>query len=156
MKRLLCFLMMALILATTLSVFAQTPCLVVWLSSGEKAYYALDEQPITTYRERCLVVTTSSLSVSYPLENVNKFTYDNLSTGIRTAESLRKLWVEGNILYASGLNEGSLLQVYTTDGRLLTAVESSGADVTTVVLGKLPKCVLVVKVNGLTQKFLKQ
>lgn len=148
--------MVLLMLSISQSALAQTPSLVVWLTSGEKSYYALDEQPVTTYDDRCLVVTTASLSVSYPLEKVVKYTYDNLGTGIPVMESFRMMWVEGDMLYAAGLAEGSLLQLYTTDGRLLKAVESAGAEVTTVMLGEMPDCVFLVKVNGVTQKFLKR
>jgi type II secretory pathway pseudopilin PulG len=47
----------------------------VWQADGKVFTYALDEEPVTTYADGNLVIKTSKTTITYPLEDVRKFTY---------------------------------------------------------------------------------
>ena len=47
----------------------------VWRADGEVITFDLDEEPVTTYADGNLVIKTSKKTITYPLENVRKFTY---------------------------------------------------------------------------------
>lgn len=47
----------------------------VWQADGKVVTYALDEEPVTTYADGNLVIKTSKTTITYPLEDVRKFTY---------------------------------------------------------------------------------
>jgi type II secretory pathway pseudopilin PulG len=47
----------------------------VWQADGKVVTYALDEEPVTTYVDGNLVIKTSKTTITYPLEDVRKFTY---------------------------------------------------------------------------------
>ena len=47
----------------------------VWRADGEVVTFDLDEEPVTTYADGNLVIKTSKKTITYPLENVRKFTY---------------------------------------------------------------------------------
>ena len=59
----------------TLSVHAEEAKLQVWQADGKVVTLSLDEEPVTTYSNGSLVITTSSKTVTYPLEQVRKYTY---------------------------------------------------------------------------------
>jgi hypothetical protein len=59
----------------TLSVHAEEAKLLVWQADGQVVTFDLDEEPVTTYSDGNLVITTTSKTVTYPLEQVRKYTY---------------------------------------------------------------------------------
>ena len=68
-------------------VMADNEYLAVWKKSGEVVYYDLSEEPVTTYADGNLKITTSSMSVTYPLEEVLKYTYTDTPTDIVQAKA---------------------------------------------------------------------
>ena len=67
-----------LLLLSTLTSWAddETQRLVVWQKSGQKVYINLTEEPETTFEGGNLVIRTSRTTVSYPLTNVLRYTYE--------------------------------------------------------------------------------
>ena len=47
----------------------------MWQADGQVVTFDLDEEPVTTYSNGSLVITTSSITVTYTLEQVRKYTY---------------------------------------------------------------------------------
>lgn len=58
--------------------------LVVWKSDGSKIVYSLNEQPKTTFSSEGVVITTSTLSITYPLPQIVKYTYEGIASGIES------------------------------------------------------------------------
>ena len=68
------------VLSLMISVFSLTAQaddskLLVWQADGKVVTLSLDEEPVTTYSEGNLVITTTSKTITYPLEQVRKYTY---------------------------------------------------------------------------------
>ena len=59
-----------------LSLQAETN-LVIWKKDGSKVAFALTEKPTVTFSENSLMINTATVSVSYDLENMAKFTYED-------------------------------------------------------------------------------
>jgi hypothetical protein len=72
MKRTVLFLIIAVFSLTTQ---ADDSKLLVWQADGKIVAFSLDEEPVTTYSEGNLVITTTSKTITYPLEQVRKYTY---------------------------------------------------------------------------------
>ena len=72
MKRTVLFLIIAVFSLTTQ---ADDSKLLVWQADGKVVAFSLDEEPVTTYSNGNLVITTTSKTVTYPLEQVRKYTY---------------------------------------------------------------------------------
>ena len=72
MKKLILFL---LVTAFSMAAHADEAELQVWKSDGQVVSFALDEQPVTTYADGNLVIKTSKTTITYPLEEVKKYTY---------------------------------------------------------------------------------
>ncbi len=47
----------------------------IWQSDGNVVSINLNEQPVTTYSEGNLTITTTKTIITYPLEKVVKYTY---------------------------------------------------------------------------------
>ena len=129
--------------------------LVVWQKSGNKVYYDLSENPVTTYSDGYLKITTSSMSVSYPLEDVLRYTYITNSTGIMQPEASVKVKQGRNSITFFNLKQDTKVNVYGTDGKLAKTVIVNSTE-TTVNLSELPLGVYVISANGATYKLARQ
>ena len=136
--------------------FADNEYLAVWKSSGEVVYYDLNEDPVTTYADGNLKITTSSMSVTYPLEEVLKYTYTDTPTDIVQAKAPSVKVKQGrNSISFTNLKQGSSVNVYGAEGKMLrTQIVKS--DVTVIDLSDLPLGVYMVTANGVTYKLARQ
>jgi hypothetical protein len=81
MKKTILFLLFT---AFPIAVHAVEAKLQVWQADGTVVTFSLNEEPVTTYEDGNLVIKTSKETITYPLENVRKYTYfipDNLLLG---------------------------------------------------------------------------
>ena len=72
MKRTILFLIISVF---SLTAQADDSKLLVWQADGKVVTFSLDEEPVTTFSDGNLVITTTSKTVTYPLEQVRKYTY---------------------------------------------------------------------------------
>ena len=62
--------------------------LVVWAKDGSKVAFALNEEPKVTFNENNMMINSNTVSVSYNLQDMAKFTYeDSEAQGIRNLEN---------------------------------------------------------------------
>ena len=91
----------------------------IWQSDGKIVNIDLDEQPVTTYSDGNLVITTTKAVISYPLEKVAKYTYFS-ADGISNLESMRtKFSQDGETLIFTGLEQGTEIAVYASSGQMM-------------------------------------
>ena len=150
-----------LLLMLALTTWAQnnTQRLVVWQKSGEKVYFDLTEEPETTFEGTQLVIKTTKTTAYYQLENVLRYTYEGTKTAI-DGPKLRP----GEIVFRQGadqmafegLSDGTRIDIYTLDGKLLKSQTARGSQQTIVSLASQPAGTYIVKVGDATYKFLKR
>lgn len=150
-----------LLLCCTSGTWAQDAMqrLVVWQKSGEKTYFDLTEEPETTFESGKLVIKTSKTTVTYQLSNVLRYTYEGLMTAIGSPKM-----PEGELVFRQGRDEmlfdgladGTRLDVFTTDGRLLFTRTARTGETTVVSLAGQPDGTYIVKMGDATYKFLKR
>ena len=132
--------------------------LVIWAKDGTKVAYALVEKPKVTFTETELVITAKDAEVSYSLENMARFTYEDDSadaiTNLQTDESSFKL--DGESLLFLALKANSTVSVYSLNGTLVfkKSVRQNGEYAFP--LSNLNTGVYMVNVNGLTYKIVKR
>lgn len=133
--------------------------LVVLLKTGEQIYFNLDEHPVTTFGPGTLILTTDRSVVTYNLTNVVRYTYEG------TMVALSPMRVkQGNIRYSQGkesiqfegLAEGEHIEIYSSDGELLSVQEAESGIPTTISFSGMPSGDYIVKLNDATYKFQKQ
>lgn len=153
MKKLLTFLFLFVFAH---SVMADDMLLQIWQSDGQVVTINLNEEPMTTYSEGNLIITTTKAVISYPLENVVKYTYIS-ADGITTLESMNtKFSQDGETLTFTGLAQGTEIAVYASSGQMMHRTKAGSNTKTIVSVSDLPPGVYLVKVNSVTYKITKR
>ena len=159
MKRLL---LSFLALCCMVSAWAQgdiTQRLVVWQRSGEKIYIDLTEEPETTFEDGMLVLKTSKNSYMFQLQNILRYTYEGTITAIESlsANPNELRFSQNNeAMKFEGLPEGTRLEIYAMDGKLLTTQSVEKGKPSIVSLKGQPTGTYIVKAGNTTFKFLKR
>ena len=115
---------------------ASDPAIIIWLNDGNKAQVLFSEMPVVTYDNGVLMLKGEETELSWPLENVNKFTIGNAGTGIRNVKT-----ADLDLL-------SDKLTVYDLDGRLVLKDLKS--------LSELPKGVYIIKDGSVTTKVVRK
>lgn len=150
--------LMALLFSVLLPTVAKADDLVlqVWQADGKVMNINLNEQPVTTYSDGQLIITTTKTTVTFPLEQVVKYTYADAS-GISSPSAMgSEFSADGESITFTGLKPNTLVYLYTVAGQLVSTVTATGQSKTTVSVSRFPVGVYVVKANGVTFKITKR
>ena len=129
----------------------------VLLSDGQVVAINLNEEPLTTYKDGNLVITTTKNTVTYPLEKVKRYTYASASSGITSPKGVEATFsADGETLTFKGLKTGTSIMLYNVAGQLLRKVAPTTEGHAAVSVSKLPTGVYVVKMNDATYKITKR
>lgn len=150
--------MFALFLLYGAEAWAQSQVLVVWQRDGQKAYYDLGERPKTMFSGTDLVIEAGAVTVTYPLDKVQRYTYES-ATGIDAAPQAASpvhVSYEADVLRIQGLAPSTSILVYAPDGRLVTSLKPKAGVPSEISLAGFPSGVYLVRANNATYKILKQ
>lgn len=130
--------------------------LVVWAKDGTNVAFALVEKPQITFTETELVITTKE-SHHYALENMAKFTYEPIPSGIKSLldDDVAFVLDDESLLFPD-LKAGSTIILTSLNGTciLKKTVKSDGEYAFPLV--SLCDGVYLVSINGLTYKIVKR
>lgn len=161
MKKNRLFISMLLLLSCGLEAWAQQSSqqLVVWQKNGEKVYFNLDEEPETTFEGTQLVIKTSKTTVFYQIQNVLRYTFEGPMTAIDSPK-LRPnevIFRQGSDQISfEGLPDGTILEVFSLDGKKISAMKARGGQQTILSLTSQPAGTYIVKIGEATYKFQKR
>ena len=149
-----------LLLTATLSSRADSQRLVVWQKSGQKVYFDLNEEPETTFEDGNLVIRSSRTTVSYPLTNVLRYTYEGGTItdvgDVKMRPGEVRFLQNAEQMAFDGLQDGTILEVYTLDGVKIKTVKAQGGQRTVVSLADQAAGTYIVKAGEATYKFMKR
>ena len=131
--------------------------LVIHLTKGTQRFVLLSEQPTITFQGENIVVKTKTTEVTYAMEDVNYFNYENTSaTAIGEITNDNGLKVSGDHIDLSGLPAGSKVKVYGVDGQLFITETADENGHTTISLANLATGVYIVNANNISTKITKK
>jgi hypothetical protein len=132
--------------------------LIIWSKTGDSVAYALAEEPKLTFAETDLVITTESVEVSYPLDDIKRLTYEASDySAIRDIETDKiSFSVNGELLVFPSLKANSTVSLYLLNGTSLFRKTVQAAGEYSFQISNLNAGVYIVKVNGITYKFVKK
>ncbi len=137
--------------------YAQDKYLQVLQKDGQVMSFNLKEEPKTTYSEGKLIITTTKTKISYPLEQVHRFTYSDGTNGIMSTYSMKvTLSDNGEVLTFDGLRPQTSITLYNIAGQLLSITNSDSSPQVKVSVSDLPTGVYIIKVNGVSYKISKR
>ncbi len=135
------FSLLTLIAAT--AAWADT-ALIVHQKSGGIVQYAFSEKPVVTYNDGYLVISAAEASVSYPLSDMQKFTF-----GEAEEDQITRITAPVNVA-------AQPTYIYSIDGKLMRTLKPSDDGTTSASLEGLPAGTYVVKNGKTTYKVLKK
>ena len=115
---------------------AYDPVIVIWLSDGSNQQVLFDEMPEFTFDNGVMTLKGEVTEMTWPLENLDKFTFSYVNTGIRNVKT-----TDLDIL-------SDKMDVYDLNGRLVRQNIKS--------LSELPKGVYIIKNGRVTTKVVRK
>ena len=150
----------AILLAMPVVANAQdsTKRLVVWLANGQKVYHDLSDDPETSFSDGRLWLETNKVSVSYPLTDVLRYTYEGfIATGIEQQpnESAVAVSKDGFTVTFHHLKSEVPVCLYAPNGTLLEQHKCDGDTPLTLSVKNRPRGVYIVKCGSQTIKLMR-
>lgn len=130
--------------------------LIVWAKNGEKVAFLLSENPKIKFSETDIIITSKDMIVTYSLENMLRFTYENeINTSvINVNDNLLKF--DGEVLLFPNLKVNSNIAVYTLVGKVVFSKTTDVNGDFLLPVSYLEAGVYIVNVNGIIYKILKK
>lgn len=157
MKKL--FLLLIMVVLVNMTSKADNRVLQIWQTDGQIMTISLNEEPRTTYSDGNLIITTTRTTITYPLEQVWKYTYvldGSISEGDGVPDGIKSILSDdGETLTFKGLKKNTEIQLYSTSGQLLRKFKANSNQVA-VSISQLPTGVYIVKANNATYKITKR
>lgn len=123
--------------------------LVVTDTAGTEYKFELAKEPVITFPQANMVVTTDNDTLSTPLSDVAnyKFRTEKVSSGIKTLPSANAQNSEASFTFANatinGLKAGARVAVYTANGVMVSTATADQNGSVSLELNQLPKGVYI-------------
>jgi len=153
------FLLFAFLLTIVTGAFAQTERqhLVVWLKNGEKVYYQLTEEPKTTFTNGKLMITSSTVNVTYDLPKVIRYTYEGAITHIGSSTTGKMGFRQNDDgIILDFIPAGKKVSVYNLAGVLLQTLYTDGSPAFQISLKNYPFGVYIINIGEHSIKITKR
>ena len=127
-----------LVMLIPVGVWADSGKIIVWLNNGNTVPVLFSDMPEFTYADGYVTLQSSSPStaLSWPIESLQKLTFENVATGIKDVKAIGLDIVSENATS------------YDTEGRIVkTGLKS---------LSELPKGVYIIKDGEITTKVVRK
>lgn len=120
-KKFVKVLTIATVMTSHMTAMWATDALVVTAKDGAKTIFMLEEKPQVSFNDADVVISTESTIVSFPASDFRTFSIDDPATSINDAEAAVPAFCFDKGLQCSGLAKGSLVNVYSADGKMVTS-----------------------------------
>lgn len=131
----------------------------VWMMDGSQLQFLLTDEPVTTFENGNLVITSNQGVYSYPLAQMKKYTHEGLPEGIdvpTVAPGTIMVRQNNEAILIDGLPDNVVVDVYSADGKLILSQRSIAGQSTLLNLANQPQGTYVVNVGQTSFKFVKQ
>ena len=132
----------------------------IWKKQGGSISYALSAKPRITYHETELLLSTNGTTVTYPVADVERITFEAVPSGINpiTQQGQGHITVTPDGIKIEGTTPREPVKLYTIDGRLLHTLCTDSRGTLCIRLGSAAeyqlsgKPIIVIKVAQSTLK----
>ena len=121
---------------------------------GKPVSFTLSDKPVISYLNNQLVVATSKETVEIPVGDISSIVFSGTSTAIHNLMSEDKPQVKGGLVYFSDLKPGTLIYVFTSDGKNIAKVKADYSGTVQVNLSEFPKGIYLIKAGKQTIKII--
>jgi len=153
------FLFAATVLLVTLSAFAiEQNVVAIYQVDGEKALFAFADQPEVTYTTTDLVLTSTKISVQYPISQLKKIRFETVNAEEGIDEVLvdeRISFRDGSIVITGG-DPNSPVNIFTVSGTPVAKYRLDGSGDGIILTKGLSGNAYILTNGSLTFKFIAQ
>ena len=146
--------MLCLIIITSIN-SAKAQTLVLHHADGTTTDVQLFLKPNIQFLNDRVLVTSSVLNMSYPKDNVLRFSYKGVTNNIETIKNKVDFSRENGQLVFHGIQESDKVAVYNTNGIRVPVSITRQGNIVTLPLSAIPSGIYLLSVNGRTSKFSK-
>ena len=146
------FTVLLLLLASVQLSLADDTTLTIRQKGGNETLLELSTNPVITFENESMVVTTSITQIIIPLDDVVDYTVSESATGIKSISAVPQ-FRNGCVVF-SDLPPGTPICVHSIDGRLINRHTIDYTGVGTVRIDNLPEGVNVISVLNKTIKII--
>lgn len=127
--------------------YADEARIVIKQKSGNETTLELSTHPVITFEGEEMVITNDFTRISFPLDDVDNYTATNgTATGIAPAKANPQI-MDGRIIF-SGISQGTLVYVYSFDGRIVHKQTTDAFGKAEIFLNSLPKGTYIISVEN--------
>lgn len=128
--------------------------LVVSTKEGNRVGYSLREEPILSFTDSDLVITTTNVDINYPLSDIAQITYgDDVVSGIvNLYMDKQNLRIESENIILTCLNEYDHITIFSLNGELIFEKYLQESSKYQIPLSQFPKGVYIIKTINNTYK----
>ena len=158
-KIILAFVLCTLSFCPLFSQDAPVQKLNVWKMDGTQIQFLLTDEPVTTFENGNLVITTNQGQFSYPLAQMSKYTHEGLPEGVdlpTVAPGDILVRQNNEMMLIDGLPDKANVAVYNVDGKLLFTQQATGGRSTSILMTAYPAGNYIINAGGASFKFVKQ
>ena len=124
-------------------------------ADGQTHTINLNQEPVTSYEDGNLVITTINATISYPLETVRKFVYISGTDDIQNLKGDKfEISRDGKFLTLSGLDKDTDAYLFSINGFLMERIHVTASTSISINLESYPLGVYMIKVDGATYKIM--
>lgn len=128
----------------------------IWQKDGNVQSISFTDEPVTTFSDGNLVVTTITTTITMPLEQVSKYTFITDTDGIADIKTENvTISQDGESITFDNLKPGTEITIHNASGMLIQQ-QKVEQGTTTVSVAHLQTGVYIVKANGITYKIMKR
>lgn len=146
----------SLLLCSLVSLCNAQQTLNLWFNNGDKMLFSLDDNIRTTFQNGDIIISSDVLTVSYPLSDVQKYTFQDSSSDVKStnSEPLVQIKERGNLIDIHNLRKGSIVDVYTTEGKRIIHIRANSS-VTSINIREFNNGIYICKIGSVSYKFFK-
>lgn len=146
--------LMTLLLLTTITMRAVDVQYLTIEVQGKPVSFALSDKPIISYQNNLLKLSTTKETIEFSVTDITSFRFEETSTSVRNLMSGDEPLVKGGIVYFSDLTPGTLVQVFSTDGRKVAETKIDTNGTAEVNISVLAKGTYIIKTEKYTIKYM--
>lgn len=132
------------------------PALMLQFQDGSQIAYFLETRPVLSFDNQSLHVVSGNVTMDYPIIQVKKHTFEQVSSTSVTELPSGVVRIEGNKVFFSGFTSGQKIAAYASDGRQVAVLEIGPDGNGELSLQALPAGLYVIRYGVSTLKMMKK
>ena len=129
---------------------AKAKAMVVYMKDGSLTVFEFADNPVITYSNNLLIVKSDSKLVEIKVENITKVKMEDRPISISTV--IKQPIVNGDRILFGQLPAGTMVKVFTADGKAVYSLKSDVESASSLYLSNLPHGLLIISTPTLSFK----